>query len=436
MYKEIAAKAENMQEKLIMRRRDFHKYAETGWFEMRTSSLIARELKNLGYEVLTGTDVCEAQSRMGMPSAERLNDEYERAIQQGADEEFVKKTHGGFTGVIGILDCGEGPTVAMRFDIDALSLPENCTEEHKPFKEDFASVNAGMMHACGHDGHASIGLGVAEVLSEIKDSLCGKIKLIFQPAEEGVRGAKSIVENGHLDNVDYVIGAHLGEYKEDRTVEIGVGNNNTLATTKFDVFFHGTPAHAAVAPHLGNNAMLAMATAILNLQAIPRHGDAPTRVNVGRAEGGDGRNIICDYGKLEIEVRGNTSQANRFMEEYAYRIIDGAAKMHGCTYNINMMGSAPSMCNSEELKGKIARVCEQDMRLKVQSLEGETSASEDFSYMAEKVQQSGGQACYFMLMTICEGTFHNDMFDFDEAALVKGVKAFCGTVYDILYATK
>ena len=120
VYAKIIQMAENMEDRLVERRRDFHKYAESGWFEMRTSSLIARRLTELGYEVLTGEDVCKKEARMGVPSQEELDASYERAIAQGADPEFVERTKDGMTGVIGILRAGEGPVVAMRFDIDAL----------------------------------------------------------------------------------------------------------------------------------------------------------------------------------------------------------------------------------------------------------------------------------------------------------------------------
>lgn len=204
IYDQIKTMSDEMAGDLTAQRRDFHKYAEPGWFEMRTSSIIARKLTELGYEVLVGDQVCKKDSRMGVPSEEKLEEQYERAVAQGADPEFVKYTKGGMTGVIGILRCGEGPTVAMRFDIDALGVFEEHDPSHRPAKEGFNSVNEGFMHACGHDGHATIGLGVAKVLMSIKDQLHGTVKLIFQPAEEGVRGAKSIVDNGHLDGVDYL----------------------------------------------------------------------------------------------------------------------------------------------------------------------------------------------------------------------------------------
>ena len=135
VFQEIISLADAMADRLTARRRDFHKYAETGWFEMRTSSLIARRLTELGYEVLTGDQVCKKDSRMGVPSDAELEKQYERAVSQGADPEFVERTRGGMTGVIGILHCGEGPIVGMRFDIDALGVFESESMEHRPARE-------------------------------------------------------------------------------------------------------------------------------------------------------------------------------------------------------------------------------------------------------------------------------------------------------------
>lgn len=313
IYDQIKTMSDEMAGDLTAQRRDFHKYAEPGWFEMRTSSIIARKLTELGYEVLVGDQVCKKDSRMGVPSEEKLEEQYERAVAQGADPEFVKYTKGGMTGVIGILRCGEGPTVAMRFDIDALGVFEEHDPSHRPAKEGFNSVNEGFMHACGHDGHATIGLGVAKVLMSIKDQLHGTVKLIFQPAEEGVRGAKSIVDNGHLDGVDYLIGSHVTNKKEDDPAVVIPGSYGSLATTKYDVIFHGKSAHAGGSPEVGRNVMLAVGTAILNLYAIPRHSGGVSRVNVGTVVAGSGRNVIADEAKMEIEVRGETTEINEYM---------------------------------------------------------------------------------------------------------------------------
>ena len=163
MYEKIVQTADSITEELVGIRRDFHKYAESGWFEMRTSSIIARKLTEMGVdEVLVGEQVCKRDARMGVPEEAALEASYQRAVEQGGDPEFLPYTKGGMTGVIGIIKCGEGPTVAMRFDIDALGVIEAQDEGHRPAAEGFASVNYGMMHACGHDAHATIGLGVAK----------------------------------------------------------------------------------------------------------------------------------------------------------------------------------------------------------------------------------------------------------------------------------
>ena len=142
MYEKINQLVDDVTAELVATRRDFHKYAESGWFEMRTSSIIARKLTEMGVdEVLVGDAVCKKEARMGVPSEEALEASYERAVEQGGDPEFLPYTKGGMTGVIGIIKCGEGPTVAMRFDIDALGVIEAQDDGHRPAAEGFASVN-------------------------------------------------------------------------------------------------------------------------------------------------------------------------------------------------------------------------------------------------------------------------------------------------------
>lgn len=434
IYDQIKTMTDEMAGDLVAQRRDFHKYAEPGWFEMRTSSIIVRKLTDLGYEVLVGDQVCKKDSRMGVPSDEKLEEQYERAVAQGADPEFVKYTKGGMTGVIGILRCGEGPTVAMRFDIDALGVFEEHDPSHRPAKEGFNSVNEGFMHACGHDGHATIGLGVAKVLMSIKDQLHGTVKLIFQPAEEGVRGAKSIVDNGHLDGVDYLIGSHVTNKKEDDPTVVIPGSHGSLATTKYDVIFHGKSSHAGGSPEVGRNVMLAVGTAILNLYAIPRHSGGVSRVNVGTVVAGSGRNVIADEAKMEIEVRGETTEINEYMKNYAVNIIESAAKMHGCTCEMKLMGAANSLTSSKALMERVKRVCEEDLHLPVaKEMSSKNGGSEDVSYMMNRVQEQGGQATFMRVLTHEAGPGHSRIFDIDEQVLPNAVKIFCGVVYDIMH---
>lgn len=417
-------------EKLTAIRRDFHKHAETGWMEMRTASLIARRLTDLGYEVLVGSEVCKDDARMGVPDEATLQMGYERAKAQGADPEFLEKVKGGFTGVIGILRAGEGPVYGMRFDIDALGVFESKEETHRPAKEGFASVNEGSMHACGHDGHAAIGLGVAEVLMQYKEEVHGTVKLIFQPAEEGVRGAKSIVAAGHLDDVDILLGSHVTDSRaakgEDADIIPGAGGS--LATTKLDAIFHGQAAHAGGVPERGVNAMLAMATAVLNLQAIPRHSGGATRINVGRVVAGSGRNVIPDIATMELEIRGQTTELNEYMENYARRVLQSAADMHGCTVEIKLMGATGSLESSEPLMYALQEAAPASGLRSTSFVYSTSGGSEDFAYMMNCVQGHGGQATFIRVLGETAGPGHSRTFDFDESILLKGVRAFAGYV--------
>ena len=431
-YKKIIKLADEVAPEMIALRRDFHKYAEAGWMEMRTSSIIARRLTDLGYEVLVGDQVCDSDERMGVPSDEVLEASYRRAVEQGADPEFVKATKGGMTGVIGILRCGEGPTVAMRFDIDALGVFESHDEDHFPMQEGFVSVNNGVMHSCGHDGHAASGLGVAKVLMDIKDQLHGTVKLIFQPSEEGLRGAKPIVAKGHLDDVNYLLGSHTTGLNAEGS-DITPGSYGSLASFKYDVTFRGRAAHAGGAPQAGKNALLAASTAVLNLYAIPRHGAGASRINVGKLIAGSGRNVIADEAFMEMEVRGDTTAINEYMSEYALRILENSAAMHDCTVEIKVMGAAEAQNSDLPLCQRIAEVCSEHLGMKVsEALTIKLGGSEDISYMTNRVQSNGGQASFMRVRSKVVGGHHNRKFDFDESYIPKAIKALCGMAYDLM----
>ncbi len=317
----IAEYAADLEKVSRERRRDFHKYPETAWLEMRTSAIIAKTLTELGYEVLTGRQVCLDGARMGVPAKELLAKHAREILDQGVPKEYLTEDmKQGFTGVIGILHCGEGPVVALRFDIDALGLIEEETEHHRPFAEGFSSENQGMMHACGHDAHGVIGLGTAQVLMKIRNQLHGTIKLIFQPGEEGARGARGIVAHGHLDDVDYFVGTHIAPAGGTDDGDVTPGTWGSLATSKYDAHFYGQAAHAGGFPENGKSAIVAAANAILNLTAISRHSGGSSRVNVGMIQGGTGRNVVPDHAVIQFEVRGETTEINRFMDEEARRI--------------------------------------------------------------------------------------------------------------------
>ena len=421
MYEEIMKLVDDVTPEMVRLRRDFHKYPEVGWTEMRTASIIARTLADLGYEVLIGKDVCDAESRANVPSEEELKEAYERAVSQGADPEFVEATKEGLTGVVGILRCGEGPTVALRFDIDALDITESEDDCHFPKKEGFASVNKGQMHACGHDCHAASGLGVAKVIMQIKDRLKGTVKLVFQPAEEGGQGGKAIAESGILDDVNFLLGAHNSDFCGNYDILPGI--TGSMASRKCDAVFKGRSAHAAIAPHLGNNALLAAATAVQNLHAIPRHGLGATRINVGKFVAGTARNVIADHAYIAMDIRGATSELNEYMDAKAKIVIEAAAQMHGCTVEYKQTGYLPSVVCDIPFAERVAEICKEHLNYRVHPMVFNTG-SEDISYMVDRVKSLGGQATLMGFHSTFASNNHSPQFDLNEDYLPRSVKGF------------
>lgn len=432
MYKEIRKYADSLKEKLIEFRRDLHMYPETGWLEIRTTYKLYEELEKLDCEIIMGEDVTEEGAKMGVPDQDTLDDAYNYAIKNGVPKDFADKVKDGNTGLIAIFENGEGPNVGMRFDIDALPLLETQTEDHYPAKEGFASVNKGSMHACGHDGHATIGLGVAQTINQFKDSFKGRIKLIFQPAEEGVRGAKSIVEKGHLDDVKYFFASHITSNEKYKEYDLFPGSGGSLATTKLDVEFFGKSTHAAGSPERGNNAMLGLATAITNIYSVPRHSDGDTRVNVGLANCGTGRNIIADYAKFLVETRGSNTDINTYVREYVLNIIEGAAKMHNLEYKTFLAGEANSLESDEHLMNIIREVA-YDLGLKpAKENRMPLGGSEDVSYMMTRVQENWGLASFIRILTPINASGHNVSYNFDEQVIPKAISVFAASAYRVM----
>ena len=430
----IAKISSKIEPALIAYRRDWHKYAETGWCEFRTASLIARRLTELGYRVHLGREVIDEAGRMGVPDHDILQSRWQRAQAQGGDPEFLPLLEEGFTGVVGVLKNGAGPTVGIRFDIDANELQESAAETHRPAREGFASIHPEATHACGHDGHAAVGLGVADVLARLQPSWRGVVKLIFQPAEEGVRGARAMVDAGVVDDVDVLLAHHL--YSGVKPGLVTGGKGGYLSTTKFDALFTGAPAHAAGAPHAGKNALLAAATAVLNLYALPRHREGVTRVNVGRLQAGSGRNVIPSHAHLVIETRGASNALNAYMYDYAIRILESAAQMHDCTLEIKPMGAAQGADSSPELAGRVEQIALQFGEFTLKPSEN-GGGSEDYTWMMRRVQENGGQATFIALgADIADGEsglgHHTAEFDFDERALAQAVRLLSAVAVDSL----
>ena len=412
-------------------RRDFHLHAESGWLEFRTASKVADILDGLGYQLALGRDVIDADSRMGLPDEETLAKAFERAREQGAPERWLPAFEGGFAGVVATLDTGRpGPTLAFRVDMDALDLNEQHDDSHRPHRDHFASCNAGMMHACGHDAHTSTGLAVAHWFADNVDQMNGKIKILFQPAEEGVRGAAGMAASGILDDADYFLGAHIAMMC--KSGEVSVNPYGFLCTTKLDVTYTGRPAHAGVEPNAGHNAMAAACNAFVQLLGIARHGSGMTRINVGQLVAGEGRNVIPSHAVMKMEVRGETGEINQYMYDSAVNIIKGCALSQNCEYTIEKMGEAVDLTNDPELVKVLTEA--------VGNVEGMTArqdpmnfgGSEDATILARRVQAHGGKAAFFVLGADRPSGHHTAKFDIDEKALDKGLAVWANAIKLIL----
>lgn len=418
---------QDTHEALVVLRREFHRYAETGWQEFRTASRVITELTKLGWHVDFGADVVDDAARMGVPDAETLASARDRAVAQGADPDLVNRMGEGLTGVVATWDTGRpGPTIGFRFDIDANDLSESSDEGHIPAQERFASVNAGAMHGCGHDGHTAMGLVLASVLTGLHDGFSGKVKLIFQPAEEGVRGAQAMVSAGVLEDVDVFIATHLGT--GPGVGEVVCGAVNHLATTKFDVRFSGAAAHAGVEPEAGRNALLAAATATVNLHAMTRHSGGDSRINVGTLTAGEGRNVIPRAAHLRVETRGRTSDVNEDLFDWAQKVVAGAATMYDVDHEIIKVGQALGADPSPEL---LIFLREQFLQVaEVETIEDtrEAGGSDDANTMITRVKDRGGLGAYMVIGTTLPSGHHTELFDIDETSLDIGLATMVNVV--------
>lgn len=413
---------------LVTWRRELHRYPEIGWTEFMTTARLITELRGMGLEVTAGPKVINREFVRG-----RKADVVERGLalarERGADEALLAEMDG-LTGCMAVFDSGKpGPTVALRFDIDCVAVQECSAGDHIPNSDDFASKSAGLMHACGHDGHMSIGLGIAKWLVENGSSLSGKVKLLFQPAEEGVRGARPMAESGIVDDADYFLGMHIGFIA--KTGEIVINPNNFLCTTKYDFRFYGAPAHAGAEPHLGRNALAGACHAATQMLGISRHGKGMSRINVGVIRAGEGRNVVPSYGEIQVEVRGEDESINTYMSEQVERMAKGAALSFDLRLESEVMGEAVDLQNDRELIDVLTSVVAQHPELTAVA-ERSFGGSEDATVLAKRVQRHGGKSIYFIVGADLKAGHHQAEFDFDEKQLKTSVELFVGCLQKLM----
>ncbi len=410
---------------LVSLRRDLHRHPEPAWCEFYTTARIVEELQRLDLTALhVGPDAIAADHRMGVPDDAERSTWVDRARKAGVDEPVLATLEGGQTGVVAVLDRGEGPTVGLRVDIDALPRAESDDPDHAPAAAGFRSEIEGAMHACGHDAHATIGIGVLDRIAESEFE--GTLKVFFQPAEEVIGGGKSMAKSEHIDDVDYLLALHVG--LDHPTGEVVAGIDGFLAVRHLDATFTGQSAHAGGHPEQGRNAVQAMATAVQNLYAIPRHNDGATRVNAGVVEGGSAPNVVPEDALIRAEVRGETTDLMEYMHDRAEQILRSAAEMHDCELGIEIGAEAPSARSDGELVSIVADVAGSvagvDSVLERDTLGG----SEDATFLMRAVQQQGGLACYVGIGTDHPGGHHTATFDVDEATIEHGIDTLAGAI--------
>ncbi len=411
-------------------RRDLHRFPETAFLEYRTASRIAETLDDLGYRVRTGTGAMNAASLSNPPPEEEAQEAVQRALANGGVLRWIEQMDGGLTAVVAEKSFGLGPVLAFRFDMDALTLVETQGQDHLPQQDDFNSTDPDRMHGCGHDGHVAIGLTVARRLAEM-DGLTGTIRLIFQPAEEGGRGAVPIIDAGLLDDVDYLFVAHLGCFLGSG--KLAPDASGFLHSTKLKVTFTGTSSHAAMAPQLGRNALLAGATATLNVHGMSRIAGEESFVNVGKMTGGTTFNIIADHCEILMEVRAETADGHRYLLDRAEVIIAGAAQMQGVTYEMQIVSQLNGNWNHPDALAIIDRAARRLPELEV--LESwPIGGGDDASKMIARVHERGGVAAYFIIGSDITAPHHAQNFDFDEASLATGRQVFEAIAQEILGA--
>lgn len=419
------------EEQCIFWRRQLHSHAEPGFAEFWTTVFIYSELKDLPVTIRFGKEVYDRTQRFGVMQAEDLRFWQERALKQGADGEALTALEG-ITGLVVDIfpetSAEKEVRTLLRFDIDAVALEESSASGHIPHRLGFASKNPGYCHACGHDGHTAIGIAVAKTLAGARKFLRHGVRIVFQPAEEGVRGAAGLK---HLcRDVRYAVIGHIG-MNADVSGSLVCGAYGFFATKKFNVRFGGVSAHAGAEPEKGKNALLAACCAVLNLYAMPRHGGGETRVNVGVLQAGTAANVIADKAFFSAEIRGETSEVCADLMRQAENIIAGAAVMYGLEYSIEYTGFCDSGRSDEELAAVLAEAAGEIPYFRPDKcrLSGKGYGSDDACTYMRAVQQQGGKAVYCMLGSDLPAGHHKPLFDFDERVLLPACMLFVKTVF-------
>ena len=405
---QVSKKADALQSKVVAWRRDFHEHPELGNQETRTAGIIAAHLKSLGIEVKTG----------------------------------VAKT-----GVVGILKGAKpGPVVALRADMDGLPVTERVDV---PFaskvKSTYNNAAAGVMHACGHDSHMAILMGVAELLSGMKNELRGTVKFIFQPAEEGAPfgeegGAALMVKEGVLQNpkVDVVFGLHINAQTEVGQITYRPGGT-MAAVNDMQITVKGRQAHGAY-PWSSIDPVVVSAQIVNNLQTIVSRNLNVTEnagvVTIGSIHGGNRSNIIPEEVVMMGTIRSLSAADEKMMIERVRTIATKTAEAGGAAAEVKIPLSVryPVTYNDPELTAKMLPSLQATAGTANVLLRPPVTGAEDFSFFQEKVP-----GLFIFLGGMPKGqdplktaAHHTPDFFIDESGFSLGVKALCNLTLDYM----
>jgi aminobenzoyl-glutamate utilization protein A len=275
------------------------------------------------------------------------------------------------------------------------------------------------MHACGHDGHVAIGLGLAAALAGLGDSLKMTVRLIFQPAEEGTMGAaEAIVDRGSMNNVRYMMCCHLGLGLPTGAIAC---RSVFLATSKYAVDFFGAESHASNEPQSGKNALLAAASASLALHGIGAHSDGWLSLNVGVLRAGESQVIVPGRATIELGYWADKNEIHDYVTDRVRQIIKGSAETWGVVAEQRLIGRAPIAPQSGTL-ANVIKDCAVGMPGLTEARDWvESRVAEDGNVFLAEVANMGGHGAFIIIGSDIKGGHHTPSFDIDERSLALGV---------------
>jgi amidohydrolase len=342
---------------------------------------------------------------------------------------FEVKTGVGKTGIVAILEGNStGPVILLRFDMDALPIQEETMAE-------YASINNGVMHACGHDGHVAVGLTVARILNQHRNEIKGTIKLIFQPAEEGLGGAEHMIVEGILTNPKPDIALALHVWNEKPVGWLGIVPGPVMAAAdSFDVKIIGKGGHGAV-PNLCNDPILAASQVINLLQGIVSRNVSPLEsavITVGSIRGGDAFNVIPPEVEMKGTIRTFEPEIREMVIKRFHQIVENVSVALECTSTINIRPITPTLVNHPEVTKQVQQVAERLLSNFQLDFNTITMGSEDMAFIMQEIP-----GCYFFVGSAnkekkLDASHHHPKFDFDESVLPTAVGLMLASTMKLL----